>query len=79
MAASIAKLSEKSVERAISDGHLSARREHGRVLIDEAKLRQWIEKRQVGGRRRAAPLASAFDYAKHTLALATQTDEQQHA
>ncbi|HEY4359859.1 MAG TPA: hypothetical protein VGN17_02770 [Bryobacteraceae bacterium] len=50
-AASIADLSEKSIERAISAGQLPAKRQHGHVLLAEANLRNWIDFRNARGWR----------------------------
>jgi hypothetical protein len=47
-AASVAKLSGKSIERAIAGGELAAVREHGR--IERATLGGWIAAREARGR-----------------------------
>jgi hypothetical protein len=75
-AAAIARCCEKSIERAVSDGELMAVREHGRILIDEADLRQWIEARQARGRRRATPLAGAFEYERQSVRRVMDTDSE---
>lgn len=65
-AASLAKLSEKSIERSISRGELTARLEHGRVVIAESDLRKWLAGRKAG--RRLTPLKVALDFRQELLA-----------
>ena len=73
-AAAIARCCEKSIERAVSNGELTAVHEHGRVLIDEADVRRWVEARQVGSRRRATALSGALDYRRRVFDLETGTE-----
>jgi hypothetical protein len=65
-AAITAKLSERSIDRAIAAGELAGHREHGRVCIARAELARWIQSRQYHSRPRERSLTQTVQLLQET-------------